>query len=268
MKNIKYLGLILLILFTFIYTEKVISVINDNDDIMLEIKEYANNHIILPIEGTINDDTIIPGIKGREVDINGSYNNMKHKKIFDVQLLKYNDIYPEHSIKDNIDKFVIAGNNNKKMVSIIYILNSNYNFFINNDIPINIFINYSYLDSNINNLVNFKNSEIYNYGNNGTYTSENIIMGNNIINYKTNNKSIFCLSKDKNINTLNICSSNKMWTIIPSIAGGYIDIKENVKSGSIILLENVSELSIINSYLMGKGYNIVGLSYLLSENID
>ena len=114
----------------------------------------------------------------------------------------------------------------------------------------------------------FKNHEIYNYGNNGQYTNENIIMGNNIINNKTHNKSIYCLSINKNINTLNTCSNNKMWTIIPNIKGGFLDVKKNISNGSIILLNNISDIDNVYMYLSNKGYNIVGLSNLLSEDID
>ena len=59
-----------------------------------------------------------------------------------------------------------------------------------------------------------------------------------------------------------------MWTIIPTIKGNYIDIKNNIQNGSIILIDNLSELNIIDTYLKNKGYLIVGLSKLLNENID
>lgn len=271
MKKIKYLGLFLLIIFTFVYTDKVISVINDNDSIMLEIKEQAKYYKTDPVNATIIDDTIIPGINGREIDIQASYNSMKHGKVFNPSLLRYKVIYPEYSIRNNLDKFVIHGNSKNKNVSIIYILNNNSDILLsslNDDIVINIFVNYGYLEHNMNNLTKFKNHEIYNYGDNGKYTNENIIMGNNIINNKSSNKSIYCLSTQRDIDVLNICSSNKMWTIMPSFEGGYLDVKNNISNGSIILLDNISELNSIKSYLTDKGYNVLGLSNLLSENID
>ncbi len=271
MKKIKYLGLLLLIVFTFMYTDKIVSVINDNDDIMLEIKEQAQYYRIEPFDGIIKNDTIIPGINGREVDMYLSYNNMKHYKVFNPELLKFKIIPPKNSIKNNMNKYIIKGNSKNKNVSIVYILSNNMDNLLNyldNDISINIFINYSYLENNMSNLVKFKNHEIYNYGDDGIYTEENIIIGNNIINNKTNSKGNYCLSIDKNVDTLNVCFSNKMWTIIPSICGGYIDIKNNVENGSIILLNNLSELNNVSAYLVSKGYNIVGLSKLLSENID
>lgn len=271
MKKIKYLGLFLLIIFTFIYTDKVISVISNNDDIMLEIKEQAKYYKIDPINAILKDDTIIPGINGKEVDIVGSYNNMKNGKIYNPELLKFRTIYPEYTLKNNFNKYIIQGNNKIKNVSIIYILNNNFDLLVNNindKFLINIFISYGYLENNINNINKLSNNEIYNYGDNGVYSQENILLGNNIINNKTNNKGIYCLTMNKNINTLNTCSNNKLWTIIPTISGGYLDVKNNIGNGSIILINNISELYNIYNYIISKGYNIVGLSKLLSENID
>lgn len=271
MKNIKYLGLFLLIIFTFFYTDKVLSVINSKDDIMVEIKEQAKYYATNYVDAIIVDNTIIPGINGKEVNINGSYNNMKSGKIYNSELLKYKVIYPIYSIKDNFDKFIIKGNNKKNNVSIIYILNNNIDVFLNNvdqRYVINIFINYSYLENNINNISKLSNYEIYNYGDNGKYTQENILLGNNIINNKAKNNGIYCLSTNKDIDTLKTCSNNKVWTIVPSINGGYLDVKNNIENGSIILINNLSELNIITNYLTNKGFNIVGLSKLLSEDID
>ncbi len=271
MSKIKYVGLILLIVFTFAYTDKVLSVINDNDSIMQEIRNIEEQYKIVPIDATIKDDSIIPGINGREIDILASYNNMKRSKVFNPTLLEYRTVFPENSIRNNMNKYIIHGNSNKNDVAIIYILSSgssNILYNLDNGKIINIFINCSFLENNMKELSKFKNNEIYNYGDKGLYTNENIIIGNNIINNKTNNKSIYCLSIGKNSDTLDTCMNNKMWTIIPSIVGGYIDIKNSVKPGSIILLENIKELNVVVNYLINKGYNIVSLSKLLSENID
>ena len=46
MKTIKFLGLITLICFTFIYTEKIIEVSIQQDEIMIKLKEIENNYKI------------------------------------------------------------------------------------------------------------------------------------------------------------------------------------------------------------------------------
>ena len=56
-----------------------------------------------------------------------------------------------------------------------------------------------------------------------------------------------------------------MLVVIPSIIGGYNNIKNNLTGGSIILLEDTSNIDIIIKYINSKGYNIVPLSNLLEE---
>ncbi len=73
MKIIKYLGLFLLICFTFFYTEKVVNVINNNDELMIDIKDRAINYEIEAIDAVIDNDTIIPGKYGKMVNIDKSY---------------------------------------------------------------------------------------------------------------------------------------------------------------------------------------------------
>ena len=135
-----------------------------------------------------------------------------------------------------------------------------YNIKDNN---ITLFINHK--DINIKNITKLKNKEIYTYGNNGVYTKEILDNDNIIINKLSNNKSKYCLLKEKNSTYLNICNNNNMLVVIPSIIGGYNNIKNNLTGGSIILLEDTSNIDIIIKYINSKGYNIVPLSNLLEE---
>ena len=130
MKIIKYLGLFLLICFTFFYTEKVVNVINNNDELMIDIKDRAINYEIEAIDAIINDDTIIPGKYGKVVNIDKSYYNMKSSKVFNDKLLFYDIVKPNISLKDNNDKYIIGGNPKFKNVSLIYILNNNIESYI------------------------------------------------------------------------------------------------------------------------------------------
>ena len=107
--------------------------------------------------------------------------------------------------------------------------------------------------------------EIYNYGNNGKYTKDNIIITNNIINNKANNKSTYCLFLKKDNDSLNNCKNNKMLSIIPSINGNYNNIKNELKNGSIILINNTQELNNIINYIKNKGYLIDNLSNIVKE---
>ena len=56
-----------------------------------------------------------------------------------------------------------------------------------------------------------------------------------------------------------------MYVVIPNIIGNYYEIKNNITSGSIILINSLNNINIIIKYIESKGYDIVHLSKLLSE---
>jgi len=270
MKFIKFIGLICLICFTFIYTEKIIDISINQDEIMIKLKEIENTYNIEPINAVVKENTIIPGNLGKYIDIDSSYKKMKKLGLFEETLITYKDIYPEISIYNNYDKYIINGNTLNKEVALIYIINNNtlddvLNIIKNKNIKLTFFIDSSNLFNNIDTIYKLNNYEIYNYGNNGQYTKDNIIITNNIINNKTKNKSIFCLFLNQDDNSLNNCKEHKMLSIIPSINGNYNNVKKELKNGSIILINNTKELSPIIDYIKNKGYTINSLSKVVKE---
>lgn len=271
MKFIKFLGLICLICFTFFYTDKIIDVSIDQDDIMIKLKEIQDNYKKEPINAIIKDDTIIPGNIGKEINIDSSYKEMKKIGYFEESLIVYTNIYPDTSIYNNYNKYIISGNKYNKNISLIYIINNDktidniLNIIKNKNTTISFFIDSSFLNNNIDILSKIKDYEIYNYGNKGIYTKDNLIITNNIINNKSNNTSNYCLFLEKDYESLNNCANNKMLSIIPTIKGNYNDIKNNINNGSIILINNTQELSNIIDYIKNKGYQIVSLSNIIKE---
>jgi len=278
MKNIvKIIGLFVLIVFSFFYSDKVASVISSKDSLMVKIDNAAANYDVKSISGIIKDNTIIPGIRGRKVNINNSYKKMREYGEFNDDLIVYDYINPSNSLEDNKDKFIISGNDTKNMVSIIFILdNVKYidkldSVVKNKGIVINYFVSSNFLISNSTYITNLNNVEIYNYGDDGKYYPDNLLFYNNFITRITNNKAIYCLSLDYDSDVLSLCSKNNLYTVVPNIikSDPYIGVKNSVKSGSIILFElnnnSITELSIIIDYIKGKGLDIVGLSNLLSE---
>lgn len=271
MKFIKLLGLLCLICFTFIYTEEIITVSIEQDEIMIKLKEIENNYKVEPIDAIISDDTIIPGNIGKYIDIDLTYKQMKKIGYFEESQIIYKPIYPNISIYNNYNKYITIGNTKNKEVSLIYIINNDktidniLNIINNKNINISFFIDSSFLNNNINIISKLLDNEIYNYGNKGIYTSDNLLITNNIINNKSNNNSTYCLFLNKNIDSLNNCSNFKMLSIIPSITGNYNDIKQNLKNGSTILINNSKELSNIIDYIQNKGYSIKPLSNIIKE---
>lgn len=82
-------------------------------------------------------------------------------------------------------------------------------------------------------------------------------------------KSKYCILEEENFEMLNICSMNKMHTIIPIKVNQTIQIKKNLKPGSIIMLDidsiSIDELEYIIKYIKSKGLDIVSLDKLLEE---
>lgn len=255
--------LISLTCFSFFYTDKVINMINKKDPLMLEIVSVKSTYDVLPVNAMIEEDTVIPGVNGREIDVDKSYENMKLSGVFRESALVFKDLYPNSSLKENINKYVIKGNSGKKEVTLIYILNSNYIDEVKAVENITIFINHK--DLSIYNINLLKEKEIYTYGNNGVYSEEVLANDNTLINRMANNSSKYCLVKDKNDNVLEICNKKDMHVVLPNIIGNYYDIKNNLSNGSIILLDNLNDVDTIVKYIRGKGYEIVTLSNLLKE---
>ena len=281
MKNIiKMIGLLSLIGFSFFYTDKVIEVIREEDNIMIELNSVKDLYKVKPIDATIVGNTIIPGLNGREINIDKSYKEMKNIGLFNQNLIEYNTISPSVSLRTNNDKFIIHGQKNKQMVSIIFILDSDKNLteiekILNSkEVVANYFVTYKYLMSYSTKIKEMPNREFYSYGNNGEYTPDTLLFSNNLISRITNNNAIYCLAPNMTKEILNICSENNLYTITPNIVGEknpYKAIKDNLNSGSIILLsmnnETAGELTTIIDYIKGKGLKIVGLSTLLNEEL-
>ena len=281
MKNVlKLTGLITLICFSFFYTEQVIQVVNEQDPIMIKLNEIKEQYQIESTDAQIINNTIIPGLNGRKINIKESYQNMKQLGMFKEELISYDEILPNLSLKDNKDKYITRANSNKNAVSLIFIIKDNTNLdeliklATQKNIKLNFFVDYTFLNQNITKLKKLSNIELYSYGNNGTYTKDNLIYSNNIIE-RISNQATYCLSTTQNDETLNTCKNNDMYTIVPSLittTNTYSEITNNLASGSIILLEpsqkNLTELNTIAKFIESKGLKIQNLSSLLTESIN
>ena len=186
-------------------------------------------------------------------------------------MFKYKVVSPKVSLSNNIDKYITKANPKKDSVAILITLNSKTNLnkvlsvANSKKAKINFFIEYNYLMENIAILNELKEHEVYSYI---PYSPDTLIISNNIIRNKMYNEPIYCLTSTKDIKVLNICSSSNMYTILPSIIGGYTEIKSSLENGSIILLSNdkiTNELDVSINYIKNKGYNISGLSSHISE---
>ena len=275
-KIFQMIGLISLTCFSFFVTEKTTTVVNDMDDIMISIKENAYKYESKAIDATIIDDTIIPGVNSRKVNINKSYKLMKKNGYYNDKLLVYDYEKPKISLTDNMNKYIIKGNPSKKMVSLAFkvgigeditdILNivNNYN------LKVSFFVNFDWFTNN-NELI----SNLISKGHSINLILDSINISDlewvDTVLKKVNKQgNCFCYSEVETEDNLNLCMNYGNYTIRPIVISTntpLVDIKKKIDLGSVLLLPINStvkkELSTIIIYIKSKGYNISSIQ----ENI-
>ena len=279
LKNIsKLAGLFILLLLSFIYTDKVFSEARNNDPLMKEVVSYKEKNDLKPVEPIIKDDEIILGLSGLEINAKESYKNMKEEDKFDKEKIVYDNTYPKTSILNNYNYYITKGNDKKEYVSIIFKVSNNKNIdelleaVAQSKVPINFFVDGLFLEKNVEtafSMVNL-NCEIYNLGYDGKYDNKMISVTNNLIESITLKDSNLCLNENKRDNDKKICSKKKMLTITPSVINPNItELKENLDKGIMILYDSsyfdVSEFRLVLNTITSRGYEIVGLSDLIRE---
>ena len=276
--TIKLFSLFLLLLLSFIYTDKVFNEARGNDPLMKEVISYKKAHDVKPVEPKIKDDEMILGMSGLIINEEKSYKNMKEDDTFNKQRLVYDKKKPNTSIDKTYDYYITNGIS-KNMVSIIFKVNNSTNvsellsLLAKTNVTVNFFIDGSYLEKNVEtafSMVNL-NSEIYNLGYDNKYSKSMISVTNNLIESITLKDSLFCLNEVKNDNYKDICASKKMLTISPKLVNPNItDLKKNLSKGVMIVYDldefDTSKFNFIINVIESRGYKIKGLSKLINEN--
>lgn len=282
-KFFSMVGILTLAIVSFIYTEKTVEVAKSFDNVMTTINEVSSDYYVGPVDGMIiNDINFIPGISGREVDQDKSYKSMRKYGGFNKNMLEYKEIKPKNKLNDNLDKYIISGNSNKNMVSIIFIVKENtditniLNIIESKNIKGNFFVDGKWLENNnelLTEIIN-KGHNVGNLSYNMDYTNSAFSWMDTLIKNISKEKSSYCYAEEENKNTLQICSMNRNFTIKPSIIiKNYPlkEIKENIQKGSIISIpinKTVEqELPSIINYINSRGLEIVPLNELLKETI-
>ena len=116
---------IILFVFSIFYIKNAVYLVHEKDFLMKEIKMKQNKYNIQPIDAIITEHIMIPGVSGRKVNIEKSYNNMKRINEFKESLLVFDEIKPNKSINNIYNKVIIAKPKTNK-ISIITSLNNNY----------------------------------------------------------------------------------------------------------------------------------------------
>ena len=262
-KFFSYFGAISLIITSFIISEQTALVVKETDDIMTEIKEESKKYDKEAIDAKIDGNIIIPGLNGKKVDINKSYNKMKKIGIYNSNYLNYETIYPKKSLTKIYDKYIEKGNKEKKMVSFIFLIKKNDNIEKIIKIIKKQKIKVTFL---IDNEWFIENKIL-------THELEKMGHEINILNNeKINKKNKYCYVEDENSKILKNCSNKKMYTIKPNITiktSLLRETKQQLESGSLIAVRinerTNEELEMTINYIKSKGLKLVNISENLSE---
>ena len=255
MKYFKKMGLLFLLAFTFYLTDFITDIAINTNSLMQIIKSKKNNFICKSVNATINDNTIVPGIKGKVVNEVQSYLNMKDFGSFNENYLIYDYVEPDISLNNNKDKIIISGNNNKRAVSIL--INNNkvaIRYFSNNNIYYTKMIKYNDTIIHENN-VNIEGDR------------QKFLDLDTLLNKKKINNNI-CIVDYSNIDA---CIKKKYYLVKPSVFllnNNFYNILNNINNGSIILIDDnlsMNNINLLISYLKSKDLKIVYLSEIIKE---
>ena len=266
------IGLISLTCFSFFVTEKTAIVVNDMDEIMIEIKEEKDKLKKNSVDAIIDGNTIIPGINGRNVNVNKSYKNMKSNGYYSDKLYIYDYFKPKISLTDNMDKYIIKGNPQKRMISIIFTVYANdditeiLNIINNYNIKATFFVETTWFKNN-NNLIEGMIKNGHNVGLLLDDYSDSDFDWIDMMIKKINRQSNgFCYNISDNKDNIDICKLKGNYTIKPTLISDktpLLDIKNKLQSGSLLSLKINSqvkkELSTIIIYIKSKGYTITNI---------
>ena len=281
-KYMSYLGILMFACFSFYYTDRAADIVKRNDPIMKEIMKNKDSYKVKSVNAIINNDEIIPGINGIKVNIDKSYSEMKKYNNYNDSTYVFEEITPTISLMNNYGKYIVKGNSNKNNIALVFkIIDSSYidkinNILIDKNIVGTFFIDGIIMEDNINSIIELVNNknEIENLGYDLEYSNDMFDWTNNLISSITKENPRFCYTEYKASEVIDLCKKNNMYTILPTINVSnypFLSIKNNLENGSIISFsmnnEVIKELPSIISYIKQKGYNLVTLKELISENI-
>ena len=280
-KIIQITIVLFLVLFSFYYTNKTIDIIKESDPLMKRIKEESGKYEITAEDAMINENKIIPGKKGKKVDYDETYTKMKRYGAYNESLTVFKETSPTVSIENNYDKFIISGNEEKKAVTLVFAVTqeSNPNEIIRILYQENtlgtFFIDGLWLENNLSIVKQILNHELEILSYNNQYED---IYFSSALQYLKNvagNTPKYCYAEYDNKEVIELCSKLKLHTIVPTIkisSSPFQEIKTKLQNASIISLPinkvTEAELKTVIKFIKSKGYKIVKLEELLSEEVE
>ena len=264
---------------SFILTSEVKTASKEVDVLLNEIKSKKDGYKENAIEPYIEDDTIIPGINGREVDIGKSYENMSKVGYFDDKLLVYKTLPVKNILDKNKDKYIVSLNNSHMNISLLFKVDDNDD--ITNIIKLlderkikgTFFITSGYLEKHHNQIIKLVQNgyTIGNLSNNEDYNDSDFVWMKTIITNIGKQKYNYCLVHNKSKKVINMCKLQDSYTVLSKNLkyNIFLNIKKTIKPGEIIVIDvnkNLkSEIEAILNYIDSKGYTVKSLEEGLKE---
>lgn len=276
MKITKYIVLLLFLLVSIYYTNYSINILRSKDPIMLKIEDSISKYEIKPINAEIIENTIIPGLKGIEVDINKSFNKMKRYGSYNEAMTVLKETEPTISINNNYDKYISSGNKENRLISIIFVIDNDPSKILKvlkeKEVSATFFIDGNDLDKYLSLINKYKDNEYEILSFKGKYNSSFMKTSMSYLESITKKKTNYCYTEVETDELLNLCRKEAKHTIKPKLI--YKDnllkqIKNDLENGIIILIRinnsSEQELSTFIDYVLKKGYKFVTVNTLLKE---
>ena len=206
MKNVyKYIGLLVIAIFSFYYTDRLVLIVQKNSPIMKKIDEEKIKRDVKSVNAIINDDKIIPGKNGLEINDEKSFSLMKSFGTFNSYYLVFEQVKPMISLENNKDKIITSGNKINKKIS--FILETDENliaYFKINRIKNDILVDKYKINKNICLYINKEIKKICK--NKYLVNTELELTNDNVydIKNKLENGSIILIKNNTSIDTINI----------------------------------------------------------------
>ena len=256
MKNyFKYLGVTVIIVLSFYYTEQVASIVLNKNPLMIKINEEKKNYEVKSVNAEIEGDYIIPGINGLKINAKDSYYKMQELETFNKYYLVYEQVKPEITLSHNKDKIIKKGNERLNKVSLIIEKESLVSDYLKS---------YNIKASLLTTMDSYTNKSYFE------------LINNDLDNFKALEKNLSLNKQNKNICVLNydlkdICIKNHNYLVEPTLVfndNNLIDIKKELTGGSIILIKDnvkLDNLKLLIKEINFKDLEMVYLSEIITE---
>ena len=271
---------LLLIYFSFSYTNKVVGLIKSKDPIMVKIEKEKENYEVKAVNAKVDNKNVIPGKNGKVVNESESFKKMKSYGEYNDELYVFDEVEPTVSMDDYYDKYISLGRNDSNKVSIVFKVEKNdsledvLNILKNNNVNAAFFLDGVFLNNNkdiISKAIKHGNEiEVLSYDSSydKVFFEDSLHKLFNL----TKKEPKFCYADYDRKEVLLLCDRLGLHTIIPTIntsINSFSLIKDKLQSGSIISLKsNSNNLNTIINYIKQRGYNLVTLENLLLEQLE